>query len=83
MKQVVNFRLSNRAITALSMLQNKMHLSKTAVIEEALQLYAKQKLRQEDKLFEFAGILTDKEAENLLNTVSSNKMDKDIEDLDL
>lgn len=82
MKQVVNFRLSNRAITALSMLEDKMHISKTAVIEEALQLYAKKVLRPQGEIFEFAGILSDKEADSILEAIESSKTNKDI-DIDL
>lgn len=50
MKQVVNFRLSNRAISTLSMLEDKTHNSKTAIIEKALQLYAKKILYPQSKI---------------------------------
>ncbi len=82
MKQVVNFRLSHQAITALSMLEDKMHTSKTAIIEEALQLYAKKVLFPRGEIFDFAGILNDEEADLLLKNIQSSKVNKDI-DIDL
>jgi hypothetical protein len=78
MKQAVNFRLSNQAMTALSRLEDKMHISKTVIVEEALQLYAKKILFPQGKLFEFAGILSDKEADMLLDVIKSNKINKDL-----
>lgn len=82
MKQAINFRLNNQAITALSQLENKMHISKTAIVEQALQWYAKKMLFSKGKLIEFAGILNNKEADALLHTIKSNKVNKDI-DVDL
>ena len=53
MKQAVNFRLSHQAIIALSMLEKSLHTSKTAIIEQALRLYAKKKLTYQKTILQY------------------------------
>jgi len=66
-----------KAITLLQ-LENKMHISKTAIFEQALQVYTKKILRSQKKFFEFGGILNDKESDMLLHIIKSNKINKNI-----
>jgi len=77
MKHVVNFRLSNRALAALNLLEKELHTSKTDVVEKALQLYIKKILANRNILTNFAGILNDKEAESMLDSIQTNKHNKD------
>ena len=83
MKYSVNFRLSEQAILNLSVLQKKLHTSKTQIIENALLLYAKNKYPQQKKILQYAGILSSQDAELMLKTINTNKKNKDIYSLDL
>jgi hypothetical protein len=78
MKQVVNFRLSNHAINTLLILEKELHTSKTAIVEKALQFYAKKKLPDKNSLLEYVGILGKEEASAMLALTRSNKYNKDI-----
>lgn len=79
MKRAVNFRLSNQATTTLSILEKRMHTSKTEVIEQALKLYAKTKLPQQEILLGYAGILSKDEADKMLHDIRSNRRNKNLE----
>ena len=79
MKQVVNFRLNHQAIIALSMLEKKLHTSKTAIIEQALQFYAKKELAGQKSILPYAGILNEQDATLMLETIQSSKHNKDLE----
>lgn len=79
MKQAMNFRLSSRATAALRLLENKTHQSKTAIIEKALELYAKKEMSHQNVLLPYAGILTDKDANTLLGIIETSKHNKDID----
>ena len=76
MKQAVNFRLSQQTMYALSLLEEKLHASKTRVVEIALQAYAKQKLPLKNTLLAYAGVLGENEAENLLHHIKTNRRNK-------
>jgi len=82
MKQAMNFRLSNQVISILSMLEQETHSSKTAIVEKALQYYAKKKLANQNNILQYAGILGDKEADAMLALIQSNKHNKNV-DFDL
>lgn len=82
MKQLMNFRLNSETIAILSLLEKKLHTSKTAVIEQALQSFARKQLSATQPLLEFAGRLSQKEADNMLTLIQSSKQDKEM-DLDL
>ncbi len=79
MKQAVNFRLSNRAIITLSLLEQKLHASRTAIVEKALQVYAKKELPAQNPLLGYAGILNAQEADEILMNIETSKHNKDIE----
>ncbi len=76
MKQAAHFRLSNKAISALLMLEEKMHTSKTAVVEKALLDLAKKELLQKNNLLAFAGSLKTKAADEMLSAIKSQKHNK-------
>lgn len=75
----MNFRLSKSAATTLTLLEKKLHSSKTAIIEDALMFYAKKKLAQQNQLLQFAGMLNAKEGDEMLEAVQANKHNKNIE----
>ena len=79
MKQAMNFRFSSQTVALLSALEKKLHTSKTAVVEQALNAYACNKLPTQQPLLQYAGILSDNEATEMLTQITTNKHNKDIE----
>lgn len=79
MKQALNFRLNDQTIGALSILQKKLHCSKTAIIEKAVQSFAKKELAHQHKLLAFAGILNDRDADAMLESIKTEKHNKDLD----
>lgn len=79
MKQAMNFRLSMQTIAILTTLEQKMHASKTAVVEEALRYYAEKKMHAQSGLLDFAGVLNENDADEMLNTIQKNKHNKKTE----
>lgn len=78
MKHPVNFRLSQRALTALVLLEKKLHASKTAVIEESLQFYAAKKLKSRSVIMKFAGALSEKSSDKMLKVIKKSRRNKNI-----
>ena len=76
MKQPVNFRLNERSMAVLESLVQSLGLSKTQVVEEALDHYVQQVEEHQHPLLAFSGILNEKEAENMLQAIA-DRHDKD------
>ena len=79
MKRAVNLRLEESIIIKLNQLANELNITKTEVVERALKLFSKNKQKRENELLEFAGILKNSEANNLLKEIQTNKNNKDFE----
>jgi hypothetical protein len=79
MKHAMNFRLNQQAINILLLLEKNMHTTKTAVIEAALEDYAKRRLPKRHELLAYAGILKNDEAEIMLNHIRASRRNKNIE----
>lgn len=77
MKQQMNFRFDPETVAILSCLEVRLHASKTTIIEQALELYAK-KMQALHPLSKFIGILSDKESKKMLNTIKRGRRNKDI-----
>lgn len=80
-KKPINFRLTQHTVLILSLLEKKLHTSKTAVVEKALQFYANQKLKPKNPLMQFAGAFSDKEADSLLLTIKRDRRNKKLKTL--
>lgn len=76
MRQAINFRLSSQAIFALTSLAKRQHVSKTEIVERALDIYAKRDQKSTHALLKCAGTLKEKEAEDLLQTIYSDRHTK-------
>jgi hypothetical protein len=76
MKRAMNFRFSQQTVNTLFLLESKLHVTKTAVIEAALKEFAKSKLSKENELLAYAGILKDTEADSVLDYISRNRHNK-------
>ena len=78
MKQPVNFRLSQHALLVLNMLEKKLHVSRTAVIEESLQFYAERKFKSQLVIMRFVGTLSDEASSNILKIIKKGRRNKNI-----
>lgn len=80
MKQAINFRLSKHSITVLSSLAESLDLSKTEIMERALQAYFEiESAQRHSPLMEFAGILSNEDADVMLESIYSSRIDTDRE----
>jgi len=79
MKRAVNLRLEESIILTLNQLANELNTTKTEVIEKALKLFAKKNKQKQNDLLQFAGILKNNEANNLLRDIQNNKNSKEFE----
>ena len=79
MKRAVNLRLEESIILTLNQLADELNTTKTEVVEKALKLFSKTKQKEQNSLLQFAGILKNNEANNLLNDIQDNKNSKEFE----
>ena len=77
MKQAMNFRLSTDVIATLTVLEKNLHHSKTKIVEDAVHAYAN-KLSIHQPLLKHAGVLSETDAEDILNVVRTNKHNKKV-----
>lgn len=63
--------------TILADLSDQLHLSEMEILQQAVEAYAR-RVQKKQKLMSFAGILTDFEADELLQTVLTNRVNKDV-----
>ncbi len=72
MKQAINFRLSKHSIMVLSLLAQSLELTKTEIMERALQaFFEKESVAEHSPLMAFAGILNKKDADDMLAAMYS------------
>lgn len=77
MKQAMNFRFTPKTIAVLHQLEGHLHLSKTAVLEQALLYFAKKKLSLNDNvLLQFAGKISEKDADSMLKAIKKSRKNK-------
>lgn len=81
MKQAMNFRLDTEVVTVLTVLEEKLHTSKTRIVEEAVRLYAKKKLPVKNSLLKYAGSINDEDAAEMLKVIRHTKHNKDLKSL--
>ena len=77
MKKAVNLRLEERIIVILNNLSNEFHATKTEIIEKAIEKFSKESRQQRNRLMTFAGSLSDKEADRMLDTIQNDKNRKE------
>ena len=79
MKKAVNIRLDERIVFTLNQLSKELNITKTEIIEKAIEMFSENRLKKKEKLLEFVGILKNKEAENMLKEIKNSKNIKEIE----
>lgn len=82
MKYSTTFRFDSKTLAVLEALAETLHCSKTTVIEQALEAYAQKKTKNISPLLKHAGVLSDTQAEEMLQTIEQHKYNKD-KDIDL
>lgn len=75
MKKVVNIRLDENILITLEKLSKDLNTTKTDIIEKSIQFFSKQK--KQNNLLKFAGILDDKQADEILKNIQDSKNSKD------
>jgi hypothetical protein len=73
-----NLVLDNKILNTISVLAKRLNTSKEEIVKKAVQNYAK-KIRTKNRLMKYAGLLETEEADEILDTIYSNRRDKDIE----
>ena len=79
MKKAVNFRLHQETILMLSTLESSLQMSRTAIVEAAIECYAKKKLKKQASLMSLAGSLPSDDADELLKLAKSSKKNKKLQ----
>ena len=77
-KKPINFRLTQQTLLLLTLLEKKLHTSKTAVVEKALQFYANQKLKFDNPVMQYAGIFSEKDTDEMLASIKRDRRNKTI-----
>jgi len=73
-----NLVLDNKLLNVISSLATQLKTTKEDIIKRAVTSYA-EKMKQKNRLMSFAGILEEKEADELLNSIYSSRQDKKVE----
>jgi hypothetical protein len=67
-----------KVLTRISQLSQQMHIPETDVVEKAIDLYA-ETIKKKSKLMSFAGVLSPKDGEDILSSIKSSRVNKDLE----
>lgn len=78
MKKTVNLSLDHRIINLLSTLAAKYHVSRTKIMEEAIEMFAEKKSKQKSDIMSFSGSLKEEEGLNILQTIQEDRRNKDV-----
>lgn len=73
-----NLVLDNKLLNTISLLAGRLKTTKEDIVKRAVDSYAK-KITQKNRLMEYAGILAEEEADEILSSIYSNRKSKDIE----
>ncbi len=73
-----NLVLDNNLLSTISSLAERMKTTREDVVKMAVNSYAK-KVSEKNQLMQFAGILEDNEADEMLKTIYDNRQNKETE----
>jgi predicted transcriptional regulator len=77
MKKAVNLRLEERIIVLLNNLSDEFHATKTEIVEKAIEKFSRESKQQQNRLMDFAGKLSEKDAEKMLDAIDKDKNHKE------
>lgn len=79
LKELTSFRLNTKIIDLLDKASSKKGITKTQVVEEAIRQYVlSEKSKVVNPLIKYAGILPDKDADDLLKIIQQSRKNKKI-----
>lgn len=73
-----NLALDDKLLSTISSLAKRMKTTREEVVKMAVNSYAK-KINEKNRLMQFAGILEDDEADEMLKTIYDNRHNKEME----
>jgi hypothetical protein len=76
MKQLATFRLGQHSAAAIDAVSKALGISKTQVVEQAVQEMARKVRASKHPLLQFAGTLSAKEADKMLDTIRTSRRSK-------
>jgi len=79
MKKAVNLRLDENIIITLEQLAQDLQATKTEVIEKAIVLFSDKNCQKQNELLQFAGKISEQEADYMLDNIERNTSSKDFE----
>ncbi len=77
MKKAVNMRLEENTVILLNSLSKELAITKTDVVERAIEFYSRDKSKKRNELMAFAGTLDDDDAKIILESIAESRVDKD------
>lgn len=77
MKHSTTFRFNPKTLAVLENLSQTLHCSKTTIVEQAIEAYAQKKTQKISPLLKHAGVLSDAQAQEMLETIKQHKYNKD------
>jgi len=81
MKRAMNFRLDQQTITTISILEDELSASKTAIVEKAIAHYAKHKLTKQAAYMQHAGCLNEEESQQMIKAIKRGHKNKKMKKL--
>jgi len=78
MRKAISFRFKKNTLVILARLEQKLHTTKTDVVEQALTFYADKKLKSDNPLMKYAGAFSDEEADAMLMEIKRSRRNKTI-----
>ena len=75
MDVLIKKREVNKIINELA---NKLHISENEIVQKAINEYA-EKVKKKSRLMSFAGILSEKDADDLLRVIQESRTNKQLE----
>ncbi|SFV60475.1 hypothetical protein MNB_SM-7-759 [hydrothermal vent metagenome] len=77
MKKAVNIRLDENIVITLEQLSKELQTTKTDIIEKAIKLFSQKKRKPQNNLLQYAGILDQKDAKEMLERIIQDKNSKE------
>ncbi|MBD3841092.1 MAG: hypothetical protein IE909_04245 [Campylobacterales bacterium] len=79
MKRAVNLRLDENVIMTLNHLSEELQTTKTDIVEKAILLLSKEKKIKQNTLLQFAGKLSQNEANHMIESIANDKNTKNFD----
>ena len=79
MKHAINFRLDEVVLKTIAALAQELHTSKTDIVEQSILQFAAKVNHKKNNLLQYAGTLSENDADDLLKSIQRDKTTKDVE----